>query len=457
MRIVVLNGSPKGEVSVTMQYVAFVQKKLTEHEFDIIHAAQRIREIEKDEVAFNAVITAVKQADVLLWAYPVYYRLVHADYKRFIELVKEKKAQSAFRGKYAAILTTSIHFFDNTAQNYIHGISEDWEMKVYDGFSAGMNDLFTVSGQEKLLAFFHNFVDVVERDAPVPRVYSPIVSQDIEYCPSSDDFSVDTSGLKIAIVTDATEVNNNLRKMTDKINGYFQGTAQIVNLHDINIKGGCLGCIHCGYDNSCIYNDGFVDFFNSLKSADIIVFAGSIHDRYLSSLWKTFADRSFFNNHVPAFSGKQMAYLISGPLRQLSNTRQILESYVEAQPANLVGIVSDEDGVPAVTDGLLRELALSSVKNARSGYIKPQTFLAVAGHKILRDAVWGHLRFPFVADHKYYQTKGLYDFPQKDYKTRLRNFGLGLLVKIPAVRKQVYGSKMREHMISGYKKLLSKI
>ena len=77
----------------------------------------------------------------------------------------------------------------------------------------------------------------------------------------------------------------------------------MINLHDLNIKGGCLGCCQCGYDNTCVYTDGYVDFFKSkLVPADIIIMAGSVHDRYLSSTWKQFFDRSFFKGHVPGFS-----------------------------------------------------------------------------------------------------------------------------------------------------------
>ena len=32
MKIIVLNGSPKGDISVTMQYVRFIQKKFPQHE-----------------------------------------------------------------------------------------------------------------------------------------------------------------------------------------------------------------------------------------------------------------------------------------------------------------------------------------------------------------------------------------------------------------------------------------
>ena len=37
MKIIVLNGSPKGDISVTMQYVHFTQKKFPQHELKILN------------------------------------------------------------------------------------------------------------------------------------------------------------------------------------------------------------------------------------------------------------------------------------------------------------------------------------------------------------------------------------------------------------------------------------
>jgi multimeric flavodoxin WrbA len=110
VKIIVLNGSPKGESSVTMQYVGFVQKKFPQHELKILNIAQRGKQIESKEEIFQEIIEEIKEADGVLWAFPLYVFLVHSQYKRFIELTGERSAEAAFKGKPAAILTTSIHF-----------------------------------------------------------------------------------------------------------------------------------------------------------------------------------------------------------------------------------------------------------------------------------------------------------------------------------------------------------
>src|SRR3990170_4964559 len=131
MNILVLNGSPKGELSVTLQYVAYLQKKFAKHTFKIEHIAQRIKRLERDKAAFDAILADVRAADLVLWATPVYYFLVPGQVKRFIELVNERGAVEAFAGRFAAVITTSIHFFDHIAHNYLTGICEDWGMHFY--------------------------------------------------------------------------------------------------------------------------------------------------------------------------------------------------------------------------------------------------------------------------------------------------------------------------------------
>ncbi len=90
MKIVVLNGSPKGDVSVTMQYVNYLIKKYPQHEFKTVNISQRIKAIEKNQNEFAQVIAEVQSADGVLWAFPLYFMIVHAHYKRFIELVFER-------------------------------------------------------------------------------------------------------------------------------------------------------------------------------------------------------------------------------------------------------------------------------------------------------------------------------------------------------------------------------
>ncbi len=70
MKIVVLNGSPKGMVSVTMQYILWLRKILPTHEFTILDVCHDLRRLEDDERAFGEVLREIEAADGVLWAFP---------------------------------------------------------------------------------------------------------------------------------------------------------------------------------------------------------------------------------------------------------------------------------------------------------------------------------------------------------------------------------------------------
>jgi hypothetical protein len=57
MKICVLNGSPKGHDSVTMQYVHFLELAFPDHTFIIEDVGQRIHTIETREAEFEKVFT----------------------------------------------------------------------------------------------------------------------------------------------------------------------------------------------------------------------------------------------------------------------------------------------------------------------------------------------------------------------------------------------------------------
>ena len=453
MNIVVLNGSPKGDLSVTLQYVRFAAKKLSDHSFQIFHVAQTIRKLEKDEKAFGDVMDAVKKADAVWWSFPLYYLIVCSQYKRFIELIFDRGQEAAFAGKFTLSLSTSVHFFDHTAHNYIHGICDDLQMKYLGAYSAAMYDLMKKQERKRWIAFTEHSVDAAMRRIPTVRVYPPLIASTFTYRPAPSAAGVDTAGKRMLIMKDGQQPAGNIDALVQSLAGNFRGDTEVINLMDLDIKGGCLGCCKCGLSNICEYEgkDGFIAFYNEkVKKADIVVFAGAIHDRYLSSRWKMYFDRSFFNTHMPTLSGKQIAFLISGPLGQIPNLRQILEAYSESQEANLVGIVTDEAADSAEIDRLLRELAGTLVKSAAEGYIHPTTFFGVGGRKIFRDEVYGMLRFTFQADYRYYKKHGFFDFPQKNYRMRRMNAMMMLLTKIPPFRKK-FLKILKEQMVKPIK------
>jgi multimeric flavodoxin WrbA len=424
-----------------------------------VNISQRIKAIEKFPKEFDQIIADIQAADGVLWAFPLYILLVHAHYKRFIELIFERGAQAAFAGKYAASLSTSIHFFDHTAHNYIHAICDDLGMRFVECFSPDMTDLLSEAGQIKTAQFGEHFLNAIQTHAVTARQYGPLNWRTFQYEPGKPSVSIATGGKKVVILHDSTNPASNLGLMAARCQAALTGDVSLINLHDIDIKASCQGCLLCGANNECAYEgkDGFIDFFRSqVMTADIIIYCGTITDRYFSARWKMFFDRSFFNTHTPVLTGKQVAFIISGPFSQLENLREIFTAFMEYQMANLVGFASDEFGTSAEIDAVLDGLMERAIDLADQAYVKPATFLGVGGTKIFRDDIYGRLRIPFAADHRAYSRLGFYNtFPQRDLRTVLLNTFVGPLLSIRRLR-QGFNKVLKVQMVAPLKKVVDK-
>ena len=149
MNILILNGSPAGEDSITLQTMEYLKVFFTEHTYTTLHVGRQIRSMEKDFTESRRVLEA---ADLILFCYPVYTFLVPAQLHRFIELIKEHEVDLA--GKYASQISTSKHFYDITAHRFIEDICADLHLQYVRGLSADMEDILTKKGQKEAKDFF---------------------------------------------------------------------------------------------------------------------------------------------------------------------------------------------------------------------------------------------------------------------------------------------------------------
>jgi multimeric flavodoxin WrbA len=457
VKIVVLNGSPKGEQSITMQYVRYLGKKFPQHEFHILHIARDIQNIEGNPQLFEEIIECIAVADGILWGVPLYYLLVHAHLKRFIELIWEKQATTAFKDKYTLAIATSVHFYDHTALQYIRAVCDDLQMRFIDGFSADMQDLLIEKQRRQLFTFGENVFRTIAQLGPTFPTPQPAITPSPPYTPTTHPTLLDTKGRTILIISDAVNPEDNQAKMVARLQASFGNQAEVVNLNELRIKSSCLGCIQCGYDNCCPLEDldDFIPFYrDKVMTADILIYAGTIKDRYLSARWKSFFDRTFFMGHTPTVRNKQVGIIVAGPLSCNGHLREIFEGYFEMMQANMVGIVGDESVAFIPLEVRLDHLAQQLILLSEQNYMKPRTFLGVAGSKLLRDEIWGRLRFPFVADHRFFQDHHGYDFPHRNWRIRLKNGLLLLLVKIPFIREKIYRQRIKGEMIKSLKRVV---
>lgn len=428
MKIAILQGTPRSKETASETYISFITKNFPTNQYNTIPIGTMIHRLESDESYFNTTMKQIGESNGILWIVPVYYALVPSQVKRFIELVFQRHAERYFENKYTACITTSINFFDHTAMNYIRATCEDFLMHYVDDFSATIFPVINEDYKKNLTAFIQNFSHAVKHRPPTSNEYFPIHKNHFLYTNEGVRETQKTESTRVTLVTDATENDTNISRMIETFIKVIPCNVSIVDLNKLNMTG-CRGCLQCSYDNRCTLNDDFYNMFETqVKMADAVVWAGKIKDRFLSSQWKMFFDRSFYNNHIDVLNGKQIGVIISGNLRENGNIREVLNGIIEVHNANRAGYVSDEYSDPNHITSLLDDMAQRLIYNSKQQYKKPETFLGVGAHKLIRDFVY-ITRYPLRADFNYYKKNIFQSFPQKRYKDVLRTSLFLLIAK----------------------------
>ena len=446
MKIAVINGSPKGKYSITLQTVLYLQKKYPEHIFEIYHAGQKIKALEKD---FSQAKSLLESADAVLFSYPVYTFLAPSQLHRFIRLMKENDV--SVRDKYVTQISTSKHFYDVTAHKYIEENALDCGMRYIRGLSADMEDLLTDKGRAEAEKFFDRFLWSVKEG-----VYEQINATFTEYNAVLASVPQTTASKRtdkdIVIITDNTDENSSLQKMIARFQTQFPYATRVVNISEYPLAGGCLGCFRCAVSEKCVYKDGFDNFLREkIQTADAIVYAFTIRDHSMGARFKMYDDRNFCNGHRTVTVGMPVGYLASGNYEKEHNLRTVIEARSETGGNFLCGVATDEKD----TDKQIDDLAKSLVFALETKHVAPQNFWGVGGMKIFRDLIY-QMRGMMRADHKFYKKQGIYDFPQKKKMTSLKMYLVGLLLSNEKILAKM-GNKMNEGMLMPYQKLFDKM
>ena len=441
MKICVINGSPKGKYSVTLQTLLFLEKKFKEHTFDVVNVGQQIRMIEKD---MTDVIKRMDEADLIIFSYPVYTFIAPSQLHRFIELIKEKNI--SLEGKFVTQISTSKHFYDVTAHMYIEENCYDLKMKYIKGLSLDMEDLLDKNKQEDIIKFFEFVISSVNND-----IYESIPQKEDKnpplYIPQFEEVSKQ-EGHEVVLVADLKEDDINLKNMIEDFKRIFPYKIKVVNIREFPFTGGCLGCFNCATDGKCMYKDGFDTFLReNIQTGDAIIIAFTIKDHSMGARFKMYDDRQFCNGHRTVTEKMPFAYIVNGDYLSEHNLRTIVDGRAEVGGNYLAGVGYDRETLLQTSNKLV--YAIENKLNM------PRNFYGVGGMKIFRDLIWV-MRGIMKADHEFYKKHGVYDFPQKQRGRMILMCMLGSLMRNKKVKAKM-GNMFNEGMLMHYKKILDKI
>ena len=445
MNILVINGSPKGKYSITLQTVNYLAKLYPEHTFDILDVGRKIKALEKD---FSPAAKAIERAELLLFSYPVYTFIAPYQLHRFIELMKESGI--SLNGKFATQISTSKHFYDVTAHRYIEDNCYDMGLKYIRGLSADMDDLLCAKGQKEACDFFEYVLfsireNIFERP---PQTCTPSLRVSVDV-PQKN--RTEKSG-DIVVLTNCEANDTQLQSMIARFCAVMPRKTRIINIREYAFDGGCLGCFNCAVSGKCIYKDGFDEFLRgTIQTAQAIVMAFTIKDHSMGASFKLYDDRQFCNGHRTVTMGMPMGYIVSGDYSKEFNLQMILEGRAQVGNNFLAGVATDEVDPNSEIDALAGKLEYA----LDTKYVPPQNFYGIGGMKIFRDLIW-LMQGMMKADHKFYKQHGQYDFPQKKRGTMIKMYLVGALLSSPKIKAKM-GNAMNEGMMMPYNKVLDKV
>ena len=446
MRVLVLNGSPAGENSVTLFTVKYLEKRFPEVAFETLQVGQRIRQYEKD---FSVAKERLQAADLVLFCYPVYTFLVPAQLHRFLELVKASGVDLS--GKYATQITTSKHFYDVTAHRFVQDNCDELGLRFLRGLSADMEDLLTERGRKEAEDYFRFVLWQMEHGLAEPPFYrGPAPFAGIVPAPFDGSPAEKKPGT-VVIVTDRDEAEGDaLSAMIDRFRARLPFESRVVNLRTFPFAGGCLGCFHCAADGTCVHKDGFDKYLReNIQTADAIVYAYTVRDHSMGYRFKLYDDRQFCNGHRTVTMGKPVGYLVDGPLDREPNLRMLMEARAEVGGNYLSGVATDQYAPEVEIDRLAEALTYA----VETHYQQPRNFFGVGGLKIFRDLIY-QMQGLMRADHRFYKKHGFYDdFPQRRPGRIAAMYLVGALMKSPKLQKKL-GGKMIDGMALPYKKVV---
>jgi len=447
MNILILNGAPAGDNSITLQTMLYVQKFFPEHSYEQLNVGQKIKSIEKD---FSNAKFMLEKADLLIFSYPVYTFLVPSQLHRFIELIKENEIR--LDGKFATQFSTSKHFYDTTAHEFIRENCADLNLKYIRGLSADMEDLLQKKGQKEALDFFRHVLWSIENDVFENSSGAKANKGACKPAAVPEKESTHSAEGSIALVTDLAEDNETLRSMIERFVRVAPYPCKVVNIHEFPFSGGCLGCFHCAADGTCIYKDGFDKLLReNIQEASATVYAFTIRDHSMGSRFKMYDDRQFCNGHRTVTMGKPVGYLVDGALSAEPNLRQLMEARAQVGGNYLTRIAGNEADPDREIDNFAKEIGFA----VQNDYQQPANFYGVGGMKIFRDLIYtmqGMMR----EDHRFYKEHGFYDFPQKKMGMVLGMYLVGSMMNNEKLSKKI-GGNMTKGMLMPYQAVINKV
>lgn len=275
MFITVLNHSPKGEDSITLQVINYLKKAYSEDHFEVFNCA--LGDV-SDEL-----LQSIRESELVIHTSSIFHLGVHAQMIGFLDQLSQYPVMV---NKPVSYVTTSLKLGDSKCEEYIARTMGYQGARVLQMLSLFDEEILSLEGQSKVCKWFEYLkASVVER-CETPKYQITWV-----YCDVDDRNK---------------EIEETLREEVDK---YFK-SSKVITLEEYQVSP-CVACYNCYTNRQCVLSDDFLKCCDDIyNESDFIVFVGTLHFGELSEQFKKWLDRHVQWGRVPDNRRKVFGYVV---------------------------------------------------------------------------------------------------------------------------------------------------
>lgn len=453
MKIVVLNGSPKGDNSTTLQSIKYLEKHFTHFEIVVHNIGEKISSFEKNVHNFKRIINNIEMCNMVIFLSPVYDSFVPSQLIKFFEIVFEKKVEDSFRGKFASVFLSSNKIMDNFAENYIHQMCDSLEMKFVTTYHSHRDDLFSDDGRANILNFGKQIDFAKKTNIFQEEKYNKYINITRTYSPPLIKQETPVHSFNIALVTNVFDRSSNLEYMIKAFVRLMPCAVNIINLNDYSFSAGCNNCENCVYLDEYCDNNLELEFYKKyLDKADAIIFAFDIKHHYFDYRLKSIYDKTFIYRNSQNSKPKVVGYLVGGPLSREPNLSEYIVANSRAHRSIFAGVATDESGVDNVTTKSVDDLAKMIIWSLCNNVKPTCDYFEKSYNQLFQDYIYDN-RHIFKSIHNKFDKNKLYYFDNYHYSPAM--FFERIFYKIKHTRAILF-SKKTDKLIEKYEKIIDK-
>lgn len=384
MNILVINGSPKNNYSITLQHVLFLKKHFKQDHFEFFNVKNQVEKVDEDTI--SDLIDRIAVCDLLLFSYPVYTMSVPYALMNLMESLLKHVNRYKLMETYVSQITTSKHIFDTTAHDYMQTCFRDLGLNILSGHSADSEDLLCDQGQKELIAYMDRLIYQVKTKKKMSHDIIPVKTEQEAFV-----YEINAEHEKkisnIVVVYNGLTYSDNLKEMIKAFDNMCRYRIHLLDLSNHHFEQSCKGCLACQFKMKCdIYDDFDKMYQEKIDQASVVIIASDIKYHYLDKLFKLLEERAFLKGFDNQGNQQGIGYLLSSEIAYDHHLMTIIKAKAAYNNSYLLDVVEHNQHTQVAIENLCDQVHYYLEKTP----YPEKNFYGLAGFDYYKRVVYNH-------------------------------------------------------------------